>query len=92
MTELRFQRIVSPVSDEAGKFPGKLKALRRNLDCSQAEFSKAVGVNLRTLQNWEIARVIPEYHELILIGLQQRVDALLEKGQPKKPRKRRRQT
>ena len=33
-----------------------IKRIREKLDLSQSEFAELVGVNLRTLQNWEIDR------------------------------------
>lgn len=89
MTIYAFSVQLLAMGDLANQFPARIKALRTRLGYSQSLFAEAVRVNLRTLQNWEIARVIPAYHELILMGLRQRVSALLESGRPKKNRNQR---
>jgi putative transcriptional regulator len=37
-----------------------VKALRERLDLTQAEFSRMIGVSIKTLQNWEQGRREPE--------------------------------
>ncbi len=78
------------MGDEAKRFPEAVWRLRKRLGCSQAVFAEAVGLNVRSLQNWEIGRVVPEYHSLILSGLEQRVAKLAAKGLPKQKNRRRR--
>ena len=36
-----------------------VRAIRRTADISQSQFAKLIGVNLRTLQNWEQRRTRP---------------------------------
>ncbi len=40
--------------------PVKVKAIRRRLGKSQAEFARMIGVSVATLQNWEQGRRRPE--------------------------------
>ena len=40
--------------------PVDVKAIRRQLRMSQAEFSRMIGVSVATLQNWEQGRRRPE--------------------------------
>ncbi len=40
--------------------PVDVKAIRRRLDKSQAEFARMIGVSVGTLQNWEQGRRRPE--------------------------------
>ncbi len=40
--------------------PVKVKAIRRRLGRSQAEFARMIGVSVATLQNWEQGRRRPE--------------------------------
>ncbi len=42
---------------------------------SQRAFAKAMDLNLRTLQGWEIGKSVPEYAHLILEALEARVKA-----------------
>ncbi|MGQ0662328.1 MAG: helix-turn-helix domain-containing protein [Pseudomonadota bacterium] len=37
-----------------------VRAMRRKLGMSQAKFAASFGINLRTLQEWEHGRAIPE--------------------------------
>lgn len=37
-----------------------VKALRERLDLTQAEFSRMIGVSIKTLQNWEQGRREPD--------------------------------
>jgi putative transcriptional regulator len=39
--------------------PQDVQAIRRAANISQAQFAKLIGVNLRTLQNWEQRRTRP---------------------------------
>ncbi len=52
-----------PMTDDelANAFrPGSLRALRRRLGLSQSAFAKRYGINLRTLQDWEQFRSVPD--------------------------------
>lgn len=40
--------------------PGSLRALRERLGLSQAAFAERYGINLRTLQDWEQFRRVPD--------------------------------
>jgi DNA-binding transcriptional regulator YiaG len=45
----------------AGKLqPGDVAALRRFVQLTQAEFAEALGISMRTLQNWEQDRTTPD--------------------------------
>jgi putative transcriptional regulator len=37
-----------------------IKTLRANLNLSQAQFAKTIGISVKTLQNWEQARRSPQ--------------------------------
>ena len=39
--------------------PPDVRAIRKAANISQAQFAKLIGVNLRTLQNWEQRRTRP---------------------------------
>lgn len=45
-------------------FGEKIKELRKNQGLSQTEFSRAVGVSLRTVRGWELEGRYPRYREL----------------------------
>ena len=52
-----------PLTEEElaqGFRPGKLVAARKRLGLSQAAFAERFHVNLRTLQDWEQARRVPD--------------------------------
>ena len=40
--------------------PGDVAALRRFVQLTQEQFAEALGISVRTLQNWEQDRVVPE--------------------------------
>ncbi|EKT3963210.1 helix-turn-helix domain-containing protein [Flavobacterium psychrophilum] len=44
----------------------EVKAIRKNLDISQTELAKLLGISLRTVQNWEAGEKIPNTkHEML---------------------------
>ena len=46
-----------------------VRAIRKSANISQAEFAKVIGVNLRTLQNWEQRRTRPTGPALALLKI-----------------------
>ena len=46
--------------------PPDITALRKNVDKSQEEFARMIGVSVATLRNWEQGRRIPEGPALAL--------------------------
>lgn len=46
-----------------------VQAIRKSANISQAEFAKLIGVNLRTLQNWEQRRTRPTGPALALLKI-----------------------
>jgi len=60
-------------------FAKKIKSLRKKTGLSQSKFAALVGVNLRSLQNWEIDRVAPENQNLLLLGMKHIIDEYLSK-------------
>ena len=46
----------------------KLKALRINKDMSQAQVAKALGITVRTLQNWESYTTSPTAMQLVKLS------------------------
>jgi putative transcriptional regulator len=54
----------------AGKLqPGDVAALRRFVQLTQAEFAEALGISMRTLQNWEQDRTTPDGAGLALLRI-----------------------
>lgn len=49
--------------------PGDVAALRRYLALSQTQLAKALGISVRTLQNWEQDRALPTGSGLALIRI-----------------------
>lgn len=49
--------------------PGDVAALRHFVQLSQSEFARALGISVRTLQNWEQGRVAPEGTGLALLAI-----------------------
>lgn len=43
------------------------KVIRKSLDMSQAQFAKSFGFNLRTLQEWEQGRRVPDQSAKVLL-------------------------
>lgn len=48
----------------------EVKSIRKNLGLTQANFAKKLGVNVRTVQNWEAGGVIPDSKSALLRNLQ----------------------
>ena len=46
-----------------------VQAIRKSVNVSQAQFAKLIGVNLRTLQNWEQGRTRPTGPALALLKI-----------------------
>ena len=46
-----------------------VQAIRKSANVSQAQFAKLIGVNLRTLQNWEQGRTQPTGPALALLKI-----------------------
>lgn len=46
-----------------------VQAIRKSANISQAQFAKLIGVNLRTLQNWEQGRTRPTGPALALLKI-----------------------
>lgn len=46
-----------------------VQAIRKSANVSQAQFAKLIGVNLRTLQNWEQGRTRPTGPALALLKI-----------------------
>lgn len=73
MDERMFQDLLQSVNDmgkhmrgekitgtRTAEFPEPdVKAIRERAQVSQAEFARLIGINVRTLQNWEQKRVHP---------------------------------
>ena len=47
--------------------PADIKAVRKKLRASQAEFALMIGVNVATLRNWEQGRRVPDGPALALL-------------------------
>jgi DNA-binding transcriptional regulator YiaG len=64
LSEAQRRRIV------AGKLkPGDVAALRRFVQLTQEQFAEALGISVRTLQNWEQDRVKPDGPGLSLLRI-----------------------
>jgi len=73
MDKQHFDQLVKGVSEMKRHMAGKsirgpratvvdepdVRAIRKAADISQSQFAKLIGVNLRTLQNWEQRRTRP---------------------------------
>lgn len=46
----------------------RLKILRKSLKMSQKKISNVLGINLKTLQNWEQGVTCPTYENLIFVA------------------------
>jgi putative transcriptional regulator len=49
--------------------PGDVAALRRFVQLTQEQFAEALGISVRTLQNWEQDRVTPDGPGLALLRI-----------------------
>jgi putative transcriptional regulator len=70
-----------PMTDEelAGMFrPRSLRALRHRLGLSQSEFAGRFHINLRTLQDWEQARRVPDDTARAYLRVIERAPATVE--------------
>ena len=73
MDKQHFEQLVKGISEMKRHMAGKtvrgtrttvlaepdVQAIRKAADISQSQFAKLIGVNLRTLQNWEQRRTRP---------------------------------
>lgn len=65
----------------AGKLqPGDVVALRRFVQLTQAQFAEALGISLRTMQNWEQDRVKPDGPGLALLRIAARAPGMIRKN------------
>lgn len=65
----------------AGKLkPGDVAALRRFVDLTQEQFAEALGISVRTLQNWEQDRVRPDGPGLALLRIAARDPRMIRKN------------
>lgn len=60
-------RGVAPASRTFDIEPVDVKQIRRGYRLTQAEFAAMLGVSLRTLQNWEQGRRVPEGPARVLL-------------------------
>ena len=67
---------VNPYNNEMVKrsFGFKVKVLRKRTGLSQSKFAAFIGVNVRTYQDWEVDRFHPQNEELILLGVEKKID------------------
>jgi len=62
--------------------PGDVAALRRFVRLTQEEFASALGISVRTLQNWEQDRVTPEGPGLALLRIAARHPRIIRQNIP----------
>lgn len=62
----------------------ELKKLRKDLGLTQAELAKVVGVDIKTIQNWEGGRKIPRTKHGILRNLELETRTKVNKSGPTK--------
>jgi putative transcriptional regulator len=60
--------------------PGDVAALRRFVQLTQEQFAEALGISVRTLQNWEQDRVKPEGPGLALLRIAARDPGMIRKN------------
>lgn len=68
-----WRRIISP------RLPD-VKAIRRKLRLSQAEFAKRFGFSVRTVQEWEQGRAVPDGPARILLRVIEKSPKLVERA------------
>lgn len=56
----------------------EVKTIRGSLHLSQIELAKRLKMSVRTLQNWEQGRTIPNAHSLMLLRMAQKSPQLFE--------------
>jgi putative transcriptional regulator len=59
---------------------GDVAALRRFVDLTQEQFARALGISVRTLQNWEQDRVTPDGPGLALLRIAARDPMVIRKN------------
>lgn len=84
MNEDRFEKMMEGVKQGAAYLKGQqepsrvfevtvlipdAKNIRRKLKVSQPEFARMMGISVRTLQNWEQKRRVPEGPARVLLAL-----------------------
>jgi putative transcriptional regulator len=75
LSEAQRRRIV------AGKLkPGDVAALRRFVQLTQEQFAEALGISVRTLQNWEQDRVTPDGPALALLRIAARDPSIIRRN------------
>lgn len=57
-----------------------VKAIRRRLKLSQSGFARRFGLNVRTLQEWEQGRKLPDQHARILLRVISQSPAAVDKA------------
>ncbi len=60
--------------------PGDVGALRRFVQLTQEQFAEALGISVRTLQNWEQDRVTPDGPGLALLRIAARDPNMIRKN------------
>ena len=86
LTREDFERMIRSDRREriiAGRLePGDVAALRRFVGLSQEQFAGALGISVRTLQNWEQARVKPDGPGLALLRIAARHPGIIREVSP----------
>jgi putative transcriptional regulator len=84
LTRADFERAIRSDRRErivAGKLgPGDVTALRRFVGLTQEQFAEALGISVRTLQNWEQDRVKPDGPGLALLRIAARDPSVIKKN------------
>ncbi len=68
-----WRKVITP------RFPD-VRALRRKLHLSQAQFASRFGFSLETVQDWEQGRAIPDRHSRILLRVIERSPKTVERA------------
>jgi len=61
---IRVTRVVSHPPQLTGVFAQRLRLARTKRGMTQTEFATAIGVNIRSLKNWETGRNVPRKQQL----------------------------
>jgi putative transcriptional regulator len=84
LTRGDFERMLSGAQREriiAGRLKaGDVSALRRFVGLTQGQFAEALGISVRTLQNWEQDRVKPDGPGLALLRIAARDPRVVRKN------------